>query len=87
VRFVSGGRKAGQKKKPSGLGRRAFLKRCHQYGASVDSGPGSAPFGCIGTSASARLSLRTEFARTLQKTLTFAALDFLDLPLSFSYFN
>ena len=38
-------------------------------------------------SASARLSLRTEFARTLQKTLNCSALAFLDLPFSRSYFE
>src|SRR5271163_1336131 len=64
-----------------------FLKSRHQYGASVDSGPASVPFGCVGASASARLSRRTELARTLQKTLILAALAFLDLPLSFSYFE
>lgn len=39
-----------------------------------------------GVSASARLNRRTELARTLQKTVTFAALAFLDLPFSFSSF-
>jgi len=39
-----------------------------------------------GVSASARLNRRTELARTLQKTVTFAASAFLDLPFSFSYF-
>jgi hypothetical protein len=43
--------------------------------------------GVAGTSASARLSLRTELARTLQKTVTFAALAFLDLPFRRSYFE
>jgi len=47
-----------------------------QYGASPDSAP-----------ASARLSLRTEFARTLQKTVILAALAFFDLPFSGSYFE
>ena len=85
TRFVFPGRNAGQTKRPSGLSRRAFLRR-NQYGASPDSAPGSAP-GAAGTSASARLSLRTEFARTLQKMLNCAALAFLDLPFSRSYFE
>jgi hypothetical protein len=58
-----------------------------QYGASPDSAPASALLACEGISASARLSLRTEFARTLQKTVTLAALTFFDLPFSGSYFD
>ena len=54
---------------------------------SPDSVPASALGTAVGTSASARLSLRTELARTLQKTVTFAALAFLDLPFSRSYFE
>jgi hypothetical protein len=36
----------------------------NQNGASLDSAPASALIACVGTSASARLGLRTEFART-----------------------
>src|SRR5712692_8403545 len=75
-----------KRKRPSGLSRRAFARR-DQYGASADSAPASVLGAVAGTSASARLSLRTEFARTLQKTVTFAALAFLDLPFSRSYFE
>jgi hypothetical protein len=42
--------------------------------------------GVAGISASARLSLRTELARTLQNTATFATFTFLVLPFSRSYF-
>src|SRR5260221_7474037 len=55
-----------------------------QNGASSDRGSGGA---AAGTSASARLSRRTELARTLQKMVTFAPLAFFDLPFSLSYFE
>lgn len=48
----------------------------YQNGASAESAVASV-LGVAGISASARLSLRTELARTLQKTVTFAALAFL----------
>lgn len=75
-----------KKKKPSGLSRRALLHRC-QKGASPVSVPASVFAAAVGASASARLSRRTEFARTLQKIANFAALAFLDLPFSRSYFE
>src|SRR5579863_7380093 len=56
-----------KEKRPSGASRRALARKV-QNGASPDSAPGSA-LEAGGASASARLSLRTEFARTLQKTL------------------
>src|SRR4029077_10029935 len=59
----------------------------HQNGGSLDSWPDSEPVGWVGTSASARLSLRTVVARTLQKTVSCAVLVFLDLPFSRSYFE
>src|SRR5258708_25211072 len=59
IRFVFLGRNAGQQKRPSGLSRRAFVRR-DQYGASVDPAPASLLGPAVGTSASARLSLRTE---------------------------
>jgi hypothetical protein len=84
VRFVLVGRDAGQTKealrpKPEGL----FAPG--QKDASPDSAFASELGGAVGTSASARLSLRTELARTLLKIVTFAAFPFLDLPLSRSY--
>ena len=44
--------------------------RRNQSGAPPSSAPDSEPGPAAGISASARLSLRTEFARTLQKTVT-----------------
>ena len=77
---------SGQDKKPSGKSRRATLHP-GQNGASPDCGAASLFVAALGASASARLSRRTEFARTLQKTLNGAALAFLDLPFSRSYFE
>src|ERR1700691_320475 len=68
-------------------GPEGFLVRRLQYGASPDSATASGLGGAVGASASARLSRRTEFARTLQKIATFVALTFLDFPFSRSYFE
>jgi hypothetical protein len=54
-------------------------KRRDQYGASPDSVPASVLGAAVGTSASAQLSLRTELARTLQKTMTFGCFGLLGL--------
>ena len=85
MEFVVIGRNAGQTNRPSGRSRGVFVRR-PQNGASSDSARASA-LGVAGISDSARLSLRTEFARTLQKTPIFAALPLLDLLFSRSYFE
>jgi hypothetical protein len=74
VRFVLVGRDAGQTKKalrlkPKGLRAPLLVERVSGLGTSFGLGA------VAGTSASARLSLRTELARTLLKTLTLAKID------------
>jgi hypothetical protein len=64
-RFVFLGRKAGQ------------TQRRIAPGALINSAAASQLFGCTRASASSRLSLRTEFARTLEKRETFRFLGFL----------
>ena len=56
-----------------------------QNGASSDAGSGLAAV--MGAFASARLSLRIEFVRTVQKIVAFRASSFLDFPFSRWYFE
>jgi hypothetical protein len=74
VKFFFIGGNTGQEKGPPAEAGGPSLRRS-QNGGSADSAAASV-LGVAGISASARLSRRTELARTLQKTVTFAALAF-----------